>query len=161
MRRSVLPWLALLPGLAIGCSACSTRRAHEPQPEATTQPGSPGGALPAGIVDVTWEWVSFTTPVEQIQPDAPARYTIRFQADGRIAMQADCNRGMGRWTARPDRVSQIASMALTRMMCPPGSLGERFAREAGRATIWFQKEGDLYLDLPVDSGTLRFRRQPP
>jgi hypothetical protein len=71
--------------------------------------------------------------------DAPERYTLRFESTGRITMQAD-------W-------------ALTRMMCPPGSLSDRFVKEVGRASSSFVKDGDLFLELPVDSGTLRFRRQ--
>jgi para-nitrobenzyl esterase len=51
-------------------------------------------------------------------------------------------------------------MALTRAMCPPGSLSDRSVKKLGRATVYFLKDGDLFLDLPVDSGTLRFRRQP-
>ena len=39
-------------------------------------------------------------------------------------------------------------IAPTREMCPKGSLSDRFARDV-----------DLYLELPVDSGTLRFKRQ--
>ena len=45
------------------------------------------------------------------------------------------------------------------MMCPPGSLSDRFVKEVGRATSYFLKDGDFFLELPVDSGTLRFRRQ--
>jgi para-nitrobenzyl esterase len=151
----VLPVAALIC-LAAGCAG------SQPQPQpARASPVASGGALPAEIVGVTWEWVSFTTPVEQIQVDSPASYTIRLDPDGKLAMKADCNRGMSSWTAGPDRRIQIAPIALTRMLCPPGSLGERFAREAGRASIWFQKDGDLYFDLPVDSGTLRFRRRQP
>ena len=50
-------------------------------------------------------------------------------------------------------------IALTRAMCPPGSLSDRFAKDVGRATSYFVRDGELYLELPVDSGTLRFRRQ--
>jgi len=50
-------------------------------------------------------------------------------------------------------------MALTRAMCAPGSLSDRFVKEVGRATSYFLKDGDLFLSLPIDSGTLRFRRQ--
>lgn len=58
-----------------------------------------------------------------------------------------------------DRRLAFKPIALTRAMCPEGSLSDRFAKEVGRATSYFLKDGDLYLELPIDSGTLRFRRQ--
>jgi para-nitrobenzyl esterase len=127
---------------------------------ATAAVGAADTSLPAEVVDITWQWVSFTTPVEQLNVDEPGRYTVRFEAAGRVALQADCNRGMGSYSLSADRHITFQPIALTRMMCPPGSLSDRFAREIGRATSYFLKDGDLYLELPVDSGTLRFRRQP-
>ncbi len=38
-------------------------------------------------------------------------------------------------------------------------LSDRFAKEVSRANSYFMKDRDLFLELPVDSGTLRFRRQ--
>jgi heat shock protein HslJ len=109
-------------------------------------------------MDVTWQWVSLTNPLEQITVGAPERYTIRFERDGRATVRADCNRGMTSYSVGADRHIAFRPIALTRMMCPPGSLGDRFTREVGRATTYFLKDGDFFLELPVDSGTLRFRR---
>jgi heat shock protein HslJ len=144
--------LTLLAALAPACGG--------PQPAPAPQLAAAAATLPVDVVGITWEWVGFTSPVEQITVDAPEKYTIRFESGGRISMQADCNRGVGSYTAGPDRRIELKGIALTRMLCPPGSQGDRFAREAGRAAVWFLKDGGLYLDLPVDSGTLRFRRQP-
>jgi hypothetical protein len=41
----------------------------------------------------------------------------------------------------------------------PGSLSDRYVKEISRVTSYFLKDGDLFLELPVDSGTLRFRRR--
>jgi para-nitrobenzyl esterase len=108
---------------------------------------------------VVWEWVSTTTPVEEIKVDSPDRYTLRLGSDGRLALKADCNRGAGAYAVTGDRALTVKPIALTRAMCPPGSLSDRFAKDVGRATSYFVRDGDLYLELPVDSGTLRFRRQ--
>jgi para-nitrobenzyl esterase len=116
-------------------------------------------ALPKEVTDVAWEWVSFTTPVEEITIDAPERYTVQFMKEERVAMKADCNRGNGPYTLGADRQIAFGPFALTRMMCPPGSLSDRFVKELGRATSYFLQDGDLFLELPVDSGTLRLRRQ--
>lgn len=116
--------------------------------------------MPSEVVEVTWQWVSFTTPVEQVDVDAPERYTLVFDRTGRVAVRADCNRGTTACSVTADRRITFQPIALTRMACPPESLSDRFVRELGRAAIYFLKDGDLYFDLPVDSGTLRFRRQP-
>jgi heat shock protein HslJ len=113
----------------------------------------------ADVTEVTWEWVRLTTPVEQMDIDAPERYTVKFGKDGRVTLKADCNRGTGGYSMSDDRRLTFKPIALTRAMCPPGSLSDRFAKDVGRATSYFVKDGDLFLELPVDSGTLRFRRQ--
>jgi heat shock protein HslJ len=59
-----------------------------------------------------------------------------------------------------DRKITLGPLALTRMMCPPGSQSDRFVKELGRVSSYFTKDGELFLELPVDSGTLRFTRQP-
>jgi para-nitrobenzyl esterase len=158
-RPIMLSCLALIGVLLTGCS--------RGQPESTPEPEAPyrerenaasDSTLPSSMVGVTWQWVSFTSPVEQIAVDAPERYTIRFERDGRVAVRADCNRGMTRYSIRADRRIIFGPIALTRAMCPPGSLGDRFAREVGRVRSYFQKGGDLFLELPIDSGTLRFQQ---
>jgi heat shock protein HslJ len=53
----------------------------------------------------------------------------------------------------------LGPIALTRMACAEGSLSSRFVQELERASTYFMRDGDLYLEIPVDSGTLRFRRQ--
>jgi heat shock protein HslJ len=156
---SPAPALALLASLLAACEQ------SQPQSGSQTPGSSPSAASPANTalppeaLGVTWQWVSLTTPVERLSVDEPGRYTLRFEAGGRVALQADCNRGMGSYSVSADRHITFQPIALTRMMCPPGSMSDRFAREIGRATRYFLKESDLYLDLPVDSGTLRFRRQ--
>jgi heat shock protein HslJ len=156
----LLQVLALIGALLTGCS--------RGQPETTAQPQAPyrdragpaaDSTLPSNVLDATWQWVSFTSPVEQIPVDAPERYTIRFGRDGRVAVRADCNRGSSGYSVSADRRITLGPIVLTRMMCPPGSLSDRFVREVGRASSYFLKDGDLYLELPVDSGTLRFKRQ--
>jgi len=158
IRGSPVPALALLASLLAACGQGqpqSGSQAPGPPPSAA----SPADALPPEAFGVTWQWVSLTTPVEQLRVAEPGRYTLRFEDGGRVTLQADCNRGMGSYSASADRHIAFQPFALTRMMCPPGSLSDRFVREVGRATSYFLHERDLYLDLPVDSGTLRFRRQ--
>jgi para-nitrobenzyl esterase len=115
-------------------------------------------ANPPSFVEITWEWISFTSPVEQLNVGSPERYTIKFDREGRVNLRADCNRGAGTYTFGRDRSIKFGPMAVTRAMCPPGSLSDRFVKELSRVSNFLIKGGELYLELPVDSGWLGFRR---
>jgi heat shock protein HslJ len=147
--------------LGVAATACAPVQ-PPPAPAASGSPAAVASSeptLPPDVVEVTWQWVSFVTPVEQLQVDAPERYTLRFDRAGRLAVRADCNRGTTSYSVSPDRRVEIRPIALTRMACPAGSLSDRFVKEVGRATSYLVKDGALLVELPVDSGTLRFRRQ--
>jgi heat shock protein HslJ len=114
--------------------------------------------LPPDVVEVTWQWESLVTPVETVKPDRPELYTVRFERTGRVSLRADCNRGGGSYTVTTGRRLTFGAIALTRVACPQGSLSDRFARDVGRVASYFVRDGVLFLEMPVDSGTLRFRR---
>jgi heat shock protein HslJ len=114
--------------------------------------------LPPEIVDTTWEWVGFTSPVEQLTIDAASNYTIRFLRDGRLSVRADCNHGMTQYSVSAERGITIQPIALTRVACSPGSLSDRFVKELEQVRIYFTRDGDFFLEKAMDSGTLRFRR---
>lgn len=156
---SVVRLLLLLVALPVGC-------AKAPPPALPPQPTPAGAApivtstsLPADVLEITWRWDSLVTPVETVKPDRPERYTIRFERTGRVALRADCNRGGGSYTVLPDRRLTVGPIALTRMACPSGSLSDRFANDVGRVSSYFVRDGALFLEMPVDSGTLRFTRE--
>lgn len=146
----MLPALLAVAPLAAAPLAAASAAA---QPDA-----APDSSRLAGTA---WRWIAFTTPVEAITVPDPERYTLAFSADGgRVALRADRNRGAGSVAfPEPHRVA-FGALALTRGLCPEPSLGLRFARELSRAVLWFERDGDLFFDLPYDSVTLRFRRAP-
>lgn len=157
LRRSPRAWPAFIAVVLTGCAQTGSQTTlPEPSPSVTAPSDS---IMPAEVLGVTWQWMSLTTPVEQVTVDAPDRYTIRFDRAGRVAVRADCNRGTTSYVVGADRRITFRPMALTKAMCPAGSLSDRFVKDVGRATSYFVKDGELYLSLPVDSGTLRFRRQ--
>ena len=41
-------------------------------------------------------------------------------------------------------------------MCPPESFSERYLKELQSAVIFFSQDGNLYLDLKLDTGTIKF-----
>jgi heat shock protein HslJ len=112
--------------------------------------------LRATLPGVSWEWTEFAGgDGEIIRPEAPGQYTVEFLPDGKLAIQADCNRATGTYTVvEPTIDLQIG--AVTRAMCPPDSLMDRFLRDLGDSSSFVFREGRLYLALPVDSGILEF-----
>lgn len=145
--------MVLVAAVALGCQKYSAG----PQSPVPAAPAL--SILPPEIVDTTWEWVGFTSPVEQLTIDAASNYTIRFQSDGRLSVRADCNRGMTNYSVSAERGITIQPIALTRAACPPGSLSDRFVKELEQVRIYFTKDGEFFLEKAMDSGTLRFRRK--
>jgi heat shock protein HslJ len=114
---------------------------------------------PADVVGKVWQWESWNSPVEQIDVTTPERYTLQLMPNGTMRARFDCNRGGGPYTIGEGRLA-FGPMRSTRMACPHDSLGSRFSTELARVTSFFVEEGTLYLELPVDSGTMRFSAAP-
>ena len=137
----------LLPALLTLVTACASKPG--PLPARSKDPTM--------ITGTTWQWEETQTPVEKITSPAPDRYTLLLLPDGRANSRFDCNRGGGSYRiVEPGRIS-FGTMATTMMACPPGSLDRRFAKDLGQAGGYFVEGGKLYLELPADSGTMRFR----
>ena len=108
------------------------------------------------IYNVLWQWESTVTPVEKIMVQNPERYTVLFSEEGKVSMQFDCNRGGGDFTVSKNRLS-FGPLMSTRMACPEGSLDSVFMKDLQQVASFFTKDGKLYLELPMDSGTMCFR----
>jgi heat shock protein HslJ len=122
-----------------------------------SEPGTAGQSNPApSLFGTTWEWIGTTTPVERFEATDPARYTLRLQSDSQAEFQFDCNSGRGMYELADNRIS-FAGMISTRMACPPDSQDGLFMRQLGQVTTHFMQDGELFLEMPYDSGTMRFR----
>jgi heat shock protein HslJ len=84
-----------------------------------------------------------------------ANYTVQFNPDGQVAIQADCNQVSGSYTAEGSALS-ITLGPSTLAACGPQSLGDQFLAQLGGAAIYFFQEGSLFVDLLADSGTMQF-----
>jgi len=115
--------------------------------------------VPQSVYDKTWQWESTITPVERITVSNPERYTILLKADGKAQIRFDCNRGGGNYQISEGKLS-FGPMVSTRMACPPDSLDAPFMRDLQRVASFFIESGNLYLELPYDSGTMKFRPAP-
>ena len=113
---------------------------------------------PQAVLGQTWQWESTTNPVEKIMVPEPERYTVFLGGDGRARLKFDCNRGGGAFEIAPGRLT-FGPLISTRMACPPDSLDAVFMRDLQRVASFFLRDDRLYLELPYDSGTMKFR--PP
>ena len=117
------------------------------------------GTDPQAVLNRTWQWESTITQTEKIVVPDPERYTILLEADGKAIVRFDCNRGGGQFQISPGKLT-FGPLMSTRMACPPDSLDIPFMRDLQRVAAFFVENGNLYLELPLDSGTMRFVPAP-
>ena len=82
-----------------------------------------------------------------------------FRIGGKLLARFDCNRGGGTYEISDGKLA-FGPLASTFMACPPDSRATVFMRDLQRAVSFFVQDGKLYLELPMDSGTMRFRAAP-
>jgi len=108
-----------------------------------------------------WRLVQFTSIENKVlRPDDPAKYTLRFGADGRLSVGADCNRGSASWSSDGIAELTIGPVAATRAMCPPGSMSDQLLRDLSNVARFTIKEGRLSLVLKMDAGRYEFESDP-
>jgi para-nitrobenzyl esterase len=139
--------------LALLAVACAKRADHAPAAD------SPAAAsvAPAGLAGTKWKLVKFTGGNDSTKiPVDLDKYNIAFGADGKVSVQADCNRGAGTWSSPEPSRLKFSALATTRAMCPPGSLSDKFLGDFQYMTSWIQRNGHLYISLMADAGIYEF-----
>lgn len=132
----------------------------------------PGSAPPPGVVTMTattsqhvqadlagtsWQLVKFQGSDDStLTPDDRAKYTITFEADGRMTARIDCNRGWGIWKSSGPNQIQFDPLAITRAKCPPGSLHDQIVRNWKFVRSYVLKDEHLFLSLMADGGIYEF-----
>jgi pimeloyl-ACP methyl ester carboxylesterase len=173
MKKSVLFTILVLSLLLAACSGGRNTAIVEPTavvPKATnttapTLVPSPTAEQPTPLPPAEeelallqanpWQWVSFTNPVEQFSIDNPQNYVLTFNEDGTVNIVADCNNAIGAYTTAGSSLS-IEIGPMTMAACPPGSRSDDFIKYLGFAAIYFYDNGQLFIDLFADGGTLGF-----
>ncbi|MBP6786523.1 MAG: META domain-containing protein [Candidatus Promineofilum sp.] len=118
--------------------------------------GEPPAGGMAGLTDITWEWVSTTTAVEEIAATDPTRYTIFFSPDGTAGITADCNVGNAEYVAGEDGSMTITLGVSTLAFCENSQ--DTVFRSGLEAATGFRSEGnDLLIELSGGESTMRFR----
>ncbi|MBP8948769.1 MAG: META domain-containing protein [Candidatus Promineofilum sp.] len=124
-----------------------------------TSDTTPAGAVDAALVGKTWQWLGTITAKEPVTVADSTRYTIEFQEDGTAAIKADCNIVIAQFTADGSAMSILPGPS-TLVACPEDSQADLFTQQLSGAAIYFFQDGDLFIDLMADSGTMHFSELP-
>lgn len=89
-----------------------------------------------------------------------SRYTIGFGPQGVLNVRFDCNRGRGSWQSSGPGNLEFGPLALTRALCPVGSLHDELVRQWPYVRSYLIRDGRLFLSLMADGGTLEFEPSP-
>lgn len=113
-------------------------------------------ALEASLTNIPWTWVSTTNPATGEQKiENHANYIVLFNDDGTANIKVDCNNSLADYTTDGSNIT-ITPGPSTMVACENPELDTMFLTQLSSAAIYFIEGGNLYLDLPMDSGTMRF-----
>jgi heat shock protein HslJ len=98
------------------------------------------------------------------RPSEGSLYTMWLHGDGTVAMQLNCNRATGSWSATPgsDGTSgqfAFGPLAATRALCPPPSMDESIVFQSSYVRSYLLKDDRLYLSLMADGGIYVWARE--
>jgi para-nitrobenzyl esterase len=139
MKRSLLLLLTL--GILVGCASKQVSL--------------------AGIGGRSWQLVKFQGGDGKVlMPDDKTKYTVAFENNGNLSVRFDCNRGNGSWILNGPNQVRFGPLALTRAMCPAGSLHDHLVKQWPFVRGYSVTGGNLYLSLMADGGRYEFEPMP-
>lgn len=152
--------ILLALGVQGGCRTSGPASGAPPAAPGSEVRTPPGGGSANPLADTTWRLVEFQSmddSVGTVKPSDPALYTMSLQGDGTVSMRLNCNRASGTWSTEPsaDRASggfRFGPLAATSALCPPPSMDERIAADAGFVRGYLLRDGRLSLSLMADGG---------
>lgn len=110
-----------------------------------------------GIGETSWQLVKFQgSDGTVLMPDDKTKYTLAFTNDGNVSARFDCNRGRGTWILNGPNEVRFGPLALTRVVCPPGSLHDHIVKQWAFVRTYTLKGGNLFLALMADAGSYEF-----
>ena len=121
---------------------------------------APGASAPASLEGTSWRLVQINLTAGARPAIERSRYTIGFGAAGVLNVRFDCNRGRGSWQSAAAGQLEFGPMALTRAMCPVGSLHDELVRQWPNVRSYLFKDGRLFLTLMEGGGTIEFEPSP-
>ena len=152
MRTVAVVLLATL-GLLAGCETAP--------PESAAPAAAAPGTTQGDLVGTNWRLVQIVYGDGTLRAAIDrSRYTIGFGASGVLNVRFDCNRGRGSWNSAGPGNLEFGDLALTRALCPTGSLYDDLVRQWPHVRSYLLKDGRLFLSLMADGGTLEFEPSP-
>jgi heat shock protein HslJ len=110
----------------------------------------------AQLSSTTWQWMLLVGgSQQQMTIENPQDYTVTFNQDGTMAIQADCNQANASYTEDVGSLT-IEIGPMTMAACPPESHSDQFVELLGSAAGYFVRSGTLYIELMDDGGTMLF-----
>src|SRR5882672_6386278 len=110
---------------------------------------------PPPLDGTSWQLVRFQGgDGKTLTSDDRAKYTLSFGSSGILSARIDCNRGS--WSSPGPGQVRLGLLALTRAMCPPGSLHDQVVKQLSFIRSYAVKDGHLYLSLMSDGGVYEF-----
>jgi para-nitrobenzyl esterase len=124
-------------------------------------PPATGATTPASLEGRSWRLVQIAMSDGVTRPAIErSRYTIGFGRQGVLNVRFDCNRGRGSWASSGPGNLEFGPLALTRALCPTGSLHDELVRQWPYVRSYLVKDGRLFLVLMADGGTIEFEPAP-
>jgi len=113
------------------------------------------------VVGPVWQWTqTLYNDDRKATPDNPENYTVQFLEDGTISVKADCNQKGGTYSiSAVEKKISIEISHSTMVACPEVSLEGEFVKGLAASELFFIRNGDLYMDLKYDTGTMRFSQK--
>ena len=137
--------------LVFALAACATSR----NPERPARDLAP--AETQDLAGTTWQLVEFEGgDGTVVTPDDRRKYTVEFGTDGRAFLRIDCNRGGGTWESNAPNDLRFGPLAITRALCPPGSMHDRIVRDLEYVRSYVIEDGHLFLSLMADGGIYEY-----
>jgi para-nitrobenzyl esterase len=164
-----------IAALACSLAACpgkqapdSTAPATTPAPVAVTAAPATPTAPPAAVEQsspalggTSWRLVKIMSMDDTIYvPEDPSRYTLAFDSDGTVSVQADCNPGNGNWTSASESQLEFNELSIADAPCPTDSLKGQYEKQFPWVRSYIVKDGHLFLATMADGAIIEFEPAP-
>jgi heat shock protein HslJ len=109
------------------------------------------------LVGTVWQWIRFDDfgEINSFEVADPTNYTIKFLTDGSYQLQNDCNSGGGSYEVDSLSLNILPGVS-TLAACGEESLDQEFSSKLTQVASYVIEDGQLFLNLTVDSGNLVF-----
>lgn len=148
----------VLTALAL-VTACTTAQqiTYSGQSNGPGQPEQSASEPVGTLAGTAWRLVEIRSTDGTVdRPGDEARYMLYFDADGAVRIMADCNRGRGTWASEHPSKLRFGAIATTQMMCPEGSISDRYLSYFQRVRSYALREGRLLLTTGAQGPTIEF-----